>query len=66
MKQQDQLSQLETIIARRQGNFCDIGRALNEIRKNQLYKLALFETFEAYTKVRWDMGRSQAYRLIKS
>ncbi len=66
MKQHDQLSQLETIIARHKGNFCDIGRALNEIRKNQLYKLALFETFEAYTKARWDMGRSQAYRLIKS
>ena len=66
MKQHDQLSHLETIIAKHKGNFCDIGRALNEIRENQLYKLALFETFEAYTKVRWDMGRSQAYRLIKS
>lgn len=66
MDGQNKLLQLETVIARNQGHFCDIGRALNEIRKNRLYKLALFETFEAYTRARWDMGRSQAYRLIKS
>jgi hypothetical protein len=63
---QDQLTRLETIIARNQGHFCDIGRALKEIRDNRLYKLTLFETFEAYTNARWDMGRAQAYRLIKS
>lgn len=66
MDQQNRLSHLETVIARNQGHFCDIGRALNEIRKNRLYKLALFETFEAYTRARWDMGRAYAYRLIKS
>jgi len=66
MDQRDKLSQLETVIAKNQGHFCDIGRALNEIRKNRLYKLALFETFEAYTRARWDMCRAQAYRLIKS
>jgi hypothetical protein len=63
---QDQLTRLETIIARSQGHFSDIGRALKEIRDNRLYKLVLFETFEAYTKARWDMGRSQAYRLIEA
>lgn len=66
MEQQNRLSHLETVIARNQGHFCDIGRALNEIRKNRLYKLALFETFESYTRARWDMGRAYAYRLIKS
>lgn len=66
MEQHNRLSHLETVIARNQGHFCDIGRALNEIRKNRLYKLALFETFEAYTRARWDMGRAYAYRLIKS
>ena len=66
MEQQNRLSQLETVIARNRAHFCDIGRALNEIRKNRLYKLALFETFEAYTRTRWDMGRAYAYRLIKS
>ncbi|MBT6338610.1 MAG: DNA methylase [Desulfobacula sp.] len=66
MEQQNRLSELEMVIAKSQRHFCDIGRALNEIRKNRLYKCALFETFEAYTRVRWDMGRAQAYRLIKS
>jgi len=66
MESHNKLSQLETIIARSQGHFYDIGRALNEIRKNRLFKLALFETFEAYVRARWDMGRSQAYRLIRS
>jgi hypothetical protein len=41
------------------------GRALKEIRDNQLYKLVLFDTFEAYTKARWDISRAHAYRLIK-
>jgi hypothetical protein len=30
-----------------------------------LYKLALFDTFEAYTRARWDISRAHAYRLIK-
>ncbi len=66
MESYNKLSQLETIIARSQGHFYDIGRALNEIRKTRLFKLALFETFEAYVRARWDMSRSQAYRLIRS
>ncbi len=60
------LLQLETLIARNQESFYKIGQALKEIRDSRLYKLALFETFEAYTRERWDMGKSHAYRLIKS
>ncbi len=66
MDRQNKLVELETVIARNQAHFCDIGRALNEIRKKRLYKLALFETFEAYTQARWDMGRARAYRMIKA
>lgn len=66
MEPHNKLSQLETLIARSQGHFYDIGWALSEIRKNRLFKLALFETFEAYVRARWDMSRSQAYRLIRS
>ena len=62
----DRLIHLENMIARSQEHFYEIGRALKEIRDNRLYKLALFEAFEAYVKARWDMGRAQAYRLIKS
>ena len=63
---QDRLTHLETIIALKHGHFYDMGKALKEIQGNRLYKRALFETFEAYTKARWDIGRAQAYRLIKS
>lgn len=62
----DRLTHLEDLIARNQSSFYEIGNALNEIRDKGLYKLTLFETFEAYTKARWDMGRAQAYRLIQS
>lgn len=60
----DRLTHLENLIARNQGRFYKIGKALKEIRDKKLYKLTLFETFDAYTKARWDMGKSQAYRLI--
>jgi len=63
---QDRLTYLENLIARNQGHFYDIGRALKEIRDNRLHKLILFETFEAYTRARWDMGRSHAHRLIEA
>lgn len=63
---QDRLTLLENIIARNQLRFYEIGKALKEIRDSRLYKLTLFETFEAYTRARWDIGRSQAYRLINA
>lgn len=62
--QQDRLTHLENIIAGNQRRFYEIGKALKEIRDSRLYKLTLFETFEAYARSRWDIGRSQAYRLI--
>ena len=60
----DRLTYLENLIDNNQRHFYATGKALNEIRDNRLYKLILFKTFEAYTKDRWDMGKSQAYRLI--
>jgi hypothetical protein len=62
--EQERLSHLESLIARRQEHFYEIGKALKEIRDNRLYKLALFETFAAYARARWDMSRSHAHRLI--
>ncbi len=64
--QHDRLTHLENLIARNQCHFHKIGKALKEIRDSRLYKLILFETFEAYTKARWDMGKSNAYRLIQA
>jgi len=62
--QQDRLTSLENTIASNQYRFFEIGKALKEIRDTRLYKLTLFETFEAYARARWDMGRSQVYRLL--
>jgi hypothetical protein len=64
--QNDRLTHLENLIARNQCNFHEIGKALKEIKDSRLYKLTLFETFEAYTKARWDLGKSHAYRLIQA
>ncbi len=61
----ERLAKLEKLIARNQECFSKIGKALKEIRDNRLYKEALFESFEIYTRERWDMGKSHAYRLIK-
>lgn len=58
------MKHLETIIAKNQYRFYEIGQALLEIRDNRLYKQTLFTSFEAYARSRWDMGRSQLYRLI--
>jgi len=63
---QDRLTRLENLIARNQCRFHEIGKALKEIKDFRLYKLNLFETFEAYARARWDMGKSQAYRLIEA
>lgn len=64
--QQDRLKHLENIIANNQYRFYEIGQALKEIRDSRLYKQILFTTFEAYARDRWDIGRSQAYRLINA
>lgn len=63
---QDRLTRMENLIARNQCRFHEIGKALKEIKDSRLYKLNLFESFEAYTRARWDMGKSQAYRLIEA
>ncbi len=63
---QERLNYLETIIAGKQRNFYELGKALNEIKQTRLYRLALYDNFGAYVKARWDMGRSQAYRVINA
>lgn len=60
----NRLTQLEDIIEANQRKFYQIGRALRQIRDDRLFRDLLFDRFEAYVKDRWDMARSQAYRLI--
>jgi hypothetical protein len=62
----NRLSQLENVIATHQRKFYQIGKALRTIRDERLFRDLLFDRFEAYVKERWDMARSQAYRLIEA
>lgn len=62
----ERLVKLEKLIARNQECFYKIGKALKEIRDNRLYRQTLFESFETYTRQRWDMGKAYAYRLIRA
>jgi len=58
------LMELESVIETYQRNFYAVGKALKEIRDSHLYQALGFNTFEDYTKRRWDLGKSHAYRLM--
>ena len=60
------LAHLEAIIRRYRQDFYAVGKALNEIRNGRHYQKLCFKTFERYVNVRWDMSKSQAYRLIEA
>ena len=60
------LENLESVIKKYRQDFYSVGKALKEIRDDRCYHKLSFNTFENYVKVRWDMGRSHAYRLIEA
>jgi hypothetical protein len=60
------LARLEAVIRRYRQDFYAVGKALNEIRNGRHYQKLCFKTFERYVNVRWDMSKSQAYRLIEA
>ena len=60
------LAHLEAVIRKYRQDFCSVGKALNEIRNGRHYQKLCFKTFERYVNVRWDMSKSQAYRLIEA
>ena len=60
------LAHLEAVIKRYRQDFYAVGKALNEIRDGRHYQKLCFKTFERYVNVRWDMSKSQAYRLIEA
>jgi hypothetical protein len=57
------LDELERIIGRGMPTFLEVGSALFEIRESALYR-ASHQSFNAYCRERWEMSRSNAYRLI--
>ena len=66
MTRNERLTTLENVIDKNRRSFYVIGKALKEIRDDRLYRFLLFKTFEAYTRARWEIGKSQAYRLIEA
>ncbi len=64
--ERDKLVRLENVIDQSRRRFYETGRALKRIRDEKLYKVALFDSFECYVRRRWEMGKSQAYRLIEA
>jgi hypothetical protein len=68
-KDKQELERLEGVIRKNFGAFYEVGRALIEIRDNELYLMkegGKYQTFEAYCKGAWDMSKGHAYRLIDS
>jgi hypothetical protein len=60
------LAQLEAVIKNYRQDFYSVGKALKEIRDGRHYHRLSFKSFESYVRIRWDMGRSHAYRLIEA
>jgi hypothetical protein len=60
------LAHLEAVIQKYRQDFYAVGKALNEIREARHYQKLSFTTFERYVNVRWDLSKSQAYRLIEA
>ncbi len=57
------LDELERTIERGLQTFVNVGNALREIKKDNLYTVE-HDTFEKYCNARWGMNRAHAYRLM--
>ena len=57
------LAQCVAVVDAGLATFVEVGQALARIRDGKLYQ-ETHETFEAFCKERWDMGRQHAYELI--
>ena len=65
-RSEQRLAHLEAVIKKYRQDFYSVGKALTEIRDARHYHKLSFKSFESYLRLRWDMGRSQAYRLIQA
>ena len=65
-RSEQRLAHLEAVIKKYRQDFYSVGKALKEIRDGRHYHKLSFKSFESYVRIRWDMGRSHAYRLIEA
>ncbi len=64
-----ELERLEGIIQKNFESFCEVGRALLQIKADELFKEkngGKYETFPAYCKAEWGITKQHANRLIAS
>jgi len=64
-----ELERLEGVIRKNLAAFYEVGQALMAIRDKRLYLCkngGKYQTFEAYCRGIWDMGKSNAYYLISA
>jgi hypothetical protein len=57
-------AQLRACEQRMQHSFREVAAALTEIRDGELYKAERYSTFETYCRVRLNLSKSHAYRLL--
>ena len=60
-----ELERCEVVIKQGLQTFIEVGQALMTIREKRLYRIG-FKTFEEYCQVKWQMEKSQTYRLIET
>ena len=61
----NELERCEIVIKQGLQTFIEVGQALMTIREKRLYRIG-FKTFEEYCQVKWQMEKSQTYRLIET
>ncbi len=64
-EEKQELVQHEKVIARGLGTFFQVGIALSEIKKKELYREE-YSTFQEYCRFRWNFQRNYAVRLIRA
>jgi len=66
LNREQRFDQLEAVIERGLKAFYEVGKALTEIRDDQLYKEKGYSNFRKYCEQRWGLKKSHAYRAIKA
>lgn len=60
-----ELERLETVISKGLDTFVEVGTALAKIKADRLYR-QFHQSFDAYCREQWDLGKSRAYQLISA
>ncbi|HLO51121.1 MAG TPA: hypothetical protein VK211_22090 [Kamptonema sp.] len=61
--EQRRLQELELVVEQGLQTFYEVGKALDEIRENRLYR-ETHRTFEAYCHKKWGISKTRAYQFI--